>query len=168
MPGVYGVVVTDIAAELPGVVPGGVFTQAMRPSIETVTSWIADADSFANSVVEDALARISAAGALDASPGTTDRLTQLAKRYIIADVVTRVLRSIYAGKATAADLTALLASYGGASVLEQIAAEIEQALASVQTVTEPRTVAVPYTIAPRDLIVDEIDLDPHSVYRRRF
>src|SRR3954464_7835410 len=114
---IYGVTVTDIAAELPGVVPGGSFTQVTRPSLETVTSWITDADTFIDSVIRDALARIDVAGALEDAPGTTDRFTALAKRYVVSDVVARVLRASYAGKATAADLTALLAMYGGASVL---------------------------------------------------
>jgi hypothetical protein len=165
---IYGVAVTDIAAELPGVVPGGVFTQATKPSQATVTLWIADADTFVDSVIRDALARIDAAGALEDAPGTTDRLTALAKRYIVNDVVARVLRATYAGKATSADLTALLASYGGASVLTQIEAEVTQAIENVITPPSVPEVAVPYTTPPRELIVTDTDLDPNSGFRGRW
>jgi hypothetical protein len=167
MAGIYGVTAADVEAELPGLVPVG-FTQATKPSLDTVTLWIADADTFIDSVIRDALARIDAAGALDAAPGTTDRFTQFAKRYIVADVVARVLRATYAGKANAADLTALLASYGGASVLAQIEAEVTQAIENIITPPSVPEVAVPYTTAPRSLIVDDTDLDPNSGFRGRW
>jgi hypothetical protein len=163
MANAYGVSAADIAAELPSLFSVG-FTQATKPTAATVEAWITDADTFIDTVVAAVTAVV---------PEYTETASRLAKRYILDEVVVRVYRAVYAGKAAPADIAALVKDLGGATILKQIqelpalAASLTAAATEALEASQP-AVAVPYITAPRDLLIDDTDLDPHSGFRGRF
>lgn len=160
MADVYGVTPEDVSAEMPGLFPVG-FTQAgPKPLRATVIGWITEADAFIDSQVTQVTA---------INPDLADAASRLARRYIIADVVARVYRAVYAGSASPADIAALVASTGGAMLLTQLQAlatsEITAQLAALEeaTLAGPRLAASmggpSASIPARDLVIDDADLD---------
>lgn len=89
MPDVYGVVPADVAAELPGLFPGG-FAVSTVPTLGQVASFIAVADLKLSLVIQNA------AGI---APASDDRAVPLAKRTIIERVKAQVIRIVYTGNA---------------------------------------------------------------------
>lgn len=87
MPSIYGVTPADIAAELPGLFPGG-FSAATKPSAATVQLWIDAADATAQLHVQQTSGDPAAASATAAA---------IAKRYIIDWTKANVLRAVYTG-----------------------------------------------------------------------
>lgn len=159
MAGVYGVEPADVAAELPGLFPVG-FTQVTPVKLAQVTTWINDADTYIDTVVSDVVTQ---------APGLADTASQLAKRYIIDEVILRVYRANYAGKVSPAVLVDLTEGLGGAGILERLQVLLTAALAveASAALLESR-VLVSYEEAPRSLVVDTTDLDPDSGYRGRW
>lgn len=159
--GVYGVSAVDIAAELPGLFPNG-FTQVTKPSMSIVEGWIADADAYIDSVISS-LVTTTPPTLVDQVLGAA---TRLAKRYVIGDVVARIYRAIYAGKASPADIANLSTEAGGKTVLDQITSLTTQIIIANEQAQEvagqlESRVRVSPSAAPRDLLIDDIDLDPH-------
>lgn len=83
----YGVTPADVAAELPGLFPGG-FTVATKPTLAQVTSMITTADTVVGLRVLDITGT---------NPAAEDKAAVLAKRYIIDWVKAQVLRIVYTG-----------------------------------------------------------------------
>lgn len=154
MADVYGIQPEDVSAEMPGLFSVG-FTQATRPTLATVTSWITDADAFVDTVVTLVTT---------VNPDLADAASRLARRYIISDVKARVLEA--SANLSATDIAALRQSNPASTLLTQLEAlatsEIAAQLQALQEaeLAGPR-VAVSPTTAPRDLLIDDIDLDPH-------
>lgn len=88
MADVYGVTPADIAAELPGMYPGG-FTANTKPTLATVTTLISEADTIAQLRIQKVTGEAAADPAAKSAP--------LARRYIKASVKAEVVRIAYAG-----------------------------------------------------------------------
>lgn len=157
MADIYGVTPEDVAAEMPVLFKTGTFTAADRPNRDTVIGWISDADTFIDLVVIDVTG---------VAPQVADKAARLAKRYIIANVKDRVIEAVSIGsRMTVSDLTLLRQNSSAKELLQAIRDLGEQAVGTGDAA--PR-VAVPYTTAPRDLLIDTTDLDPNSGLRGRF
>lgn len=151
----YGVVPADIAAELPGLFPGG-FTVSTKPTSAQVKALITTADTIVTLQVQDVTG---------GAPASTDRAADLAKRYIIDWVKAQIIRIVYAGNDAAA--VAAAASPYDASIkaigvaLEQLGAQ------SIGTGAAAARVSVPYTTPQRDLLVTDEQLDNDESFRER-
>jgi predicted aspartyl protease len=84
----YTVSPADVAAELPGLYPGG-FSATSVPTTAQVQALIDTADLIVTLQIKDSVG-------LD--PSNTDRAAPIAKRFIIETVKAQVLRIIYVGK----------------------------------------------------------------------
>ena len=148
----YGVLPIDIAAELPFVFKTGDVTQADIPNRARVTEWISRADARAYLVAENII---------NAAPSLTDKAVPMAKEFIVQYVKAKVLAAIYAGNDPAAYATIVASAYGDAKnalqTLIDLGTQIEGAGGS-----SPRLAISLATVATsRDLLVEDIDLDPH-------
>lgn len=160
MPDVYGVTPDDVAAELPGLFPGG-FGAGTKPTAAQVTSLITTADTIVGLRILDAT---GTAGQ------STDKASVLAERYIIEWVKGQVLRIVYTG----ADPVALSAAVDpyvklAVSILESIDIMAEQAVGTGEAaprVLVSGTATVP--VVSRDMVIDDVDLDAGSGRRSRF
>jgi hypothetical protein len=83
----YGVTVTDVAEELPGLFPVG-FSPATAPSAAQVASFISTGDTLVTLRVKDATGGV---------PSASDAAAPLAKRYVINWVLAQVVKIVYAG-----------------------------------------------------------------------
>lgn len=150
----YDVVPADIAAELPGLFPGG-FGASTVPSHSQVASMITVADLQVSIAVENASGL---------APEVSDRLAPLAIQVIKQRVVARVLRIVYAGNAPA-EINAAAKPYDddADAALEAITSLETQATGAGET---SNRVGVPSGLPNRDLIVDDDDLDIDASSRR--
>lgn len=144
----YGVTPADIAAELPGLFPGG-FTAGTVPTLAQVTSLISDADLRVTIAVQNA------SGAV---PAATDRLARLAKRAIVERVKGQVIRIVYTGNAPA-DVAAAAKPY------EDLAKDYLASLTDLETQAAgvgdpPNRMITSSTIPERDLLLDDAVLGP--------
>lgn len=152
----YGVTPADIAAELPGIFPGG-FTVSTKPTLAQVTSMITAADLMVTVAVQNA------SGSL---PNTADRLAPLAKRVIIEQVKGQVVRVVYAGNAPA-DVASAAAPY------ETLAKTMLTSITDLQTqavgVGDPPNRVVSSSIVPtRELLVADTDLGRRGYERGQY
>jgi hypothetical protein len=145
----YGVTPADVAAELPGLFPGG-FTVNTVPTLAQVTTWISVADLTVTIAVQDVAAALPAAG---------DRIAPLAKRVIIETVKAQVLRVVYAALSPQ-DIAAGAKPYQdlAAGTMAAIAALGAQAAGAGDPVNKVRA-STPGDLT-RDLIVQDVDLNP--------
>lgn len=152
----YGVVATDVSAELPGLFTGG-FTQATKPSLAEVTRWITTADVAIGLVVKDVTGT---------TPLVSDKAAVLAKEYVIAWVKAKVMAAVYAGKVDPTAMAGILQSAYGAAKDIRLSL-IEMGTQAAGTGEASPRLAVPYTTPQRCLIVEDSDLDPASNRRGR-
>lgn len=165
MAGVYGVEPTDIEAEVPGLFPSG-FTQSTKPTLATVTSWITDADAYVDAVVSDASSRVQQAATdsdVEDVPDIIARLSPLARRYVIADVLARLYRAVYAGKASPADIAAMLGDLSGTALLTQMETLVQQAIDIIVKPPVGPVIGISATIPTRSLLITDDDLDAGPV-----
>jgi hypothetical protein len=152
----YGVTPADVAAELPGIFPGG-FSASTTPTAAQVAAFIATADLVISIAVQDV------AGV---APQASDRAALLARQFIIEAVKARVIRIVYAGN----DPERVAAA---ARPYMDNATEIRTAIEALRTqaagIGEPAAkVQVPYTTDPRALVLGSDQLDPTYRDARRF
>ena len=152
----YGVAPADIAAELPGLFPGG-FGVSTVPTAAQVVSFISAVDLAVTIAIENA------AGAV---PSAADRLAPLAKRVIIDRVKGQVMRIVYAGLAPA-DINAGAQPYEDAArlALESITSLTTQATGIGDP---PNRVISSNTTPSRALLVEDRDLDQRLFVRGAF
>lgn len=153
----YGVTPADVAAELPGIFPGG-FSATTLPSDTLVASFIAAADLAVTLKLKDITGAV---------PADTDAAAPIAKRYIIEAAKASVLRVAYAGRdpvqiATAVSPYDLLAKTALDSLLLLDAQAVGTGDAAPRIVTSLGASSFP----SRDLLITDDDLDPSS--RGRF
>jgi hypothetical protein len=145
----YTVSPADVAAELPGLYPGG-FSATSVPATAQVQSLIDAADTFITLTIRDNVG---------SNPANTDAAAVIAKRYIIETVKAQVLRIIYAGK----DVTGLTAPYD--LVAKSYLDSINLMGAQIIGTGQPSPLIVGH-MTSRDLLVESWDLDPDT--RGRF
>lgn len=151
----YGVTAADIAAELPGIFPGG-FSASTKPSDTLVESWISDADVVVGLKVQD----------IAGQPGaSTDKAAVLAKRWIKETVKGQAVRAAYAGNDP-------LAVKAAAEPYENSAAFTWDAIIALDsqiigTGEAASRVGVPYTSTQRELLVTDAQLDDDAGFRER-
>lgn len=146
MPDTYGVTAADIAAELPGLFPGG-FTTTTKPTLAQVTSYITAADLWVSLSIQNASGSV---------PAASDRLAPLAKRVIVERVKGQVIRDVYTGN----DIERVNAA---AAPFERAARESLKAITDLQTQATgvgdpPNRVVSSSTTPTRDLMVLDEDL----------
>jgi hypothetical protein len=151
----YGVTPADIAAELPGLFPGG-FTVVTVPSLSAVASYIATADTIITLQVIDATGGI---------PALTDRAAPLARQFIIEWVKGKVIRTVYTGNDPSM-LTQAIAPYVQMTAELATAIELMGSQATGTGDAAPRT-SVAYVVPDRELIVQDDTLGYSSSYGRR-
>jgi hypothetical protein len=144
----YGVTPADIAAELPGLFPGG-FSVSTVPTLAQVTSFITVADLRVTIAIQNA------SGAL---PAASDRLAPLAKRAIIERVKGQIIRIVYTGNAPA-DVESAARPY------EDLAKDALAALTDLETQAAgagdpPNRMVTSSTVPSRDLLIDDDVLGP--------
>lgn len=155
MADVYGVTPANIAAELPGLFPGG-FTAGTIPAVAQVIGWITAADTIISMQVQDITGAV---------PAAADKAAVLAKRYIIEWVKAQVIRAAFVGndplsvKAAADPYDIVAIAY-----LEGLVALGAQAAGSGEAASR---VVVPYTIPQRDLLITDAQLDADASFRSR-
>lgn len=155
MPDIYGVTPADIAAELPGLFPGG-FTVNTKPTLAQVTALITTADTIISMRVEDITGAV---------PAAADKAAVLAKRYIVEWVKAQVVRIVYAGNDPAQVRQAAEAyEVNATSTSEALVALGAQAAGTGEASSR---VAVPYTTPQRELIIRDEQLDDDDAYRER-
>jgi hypothetical protein len=153
----YGVLPADIAAELPGIFPGG-FTATTLPSDTLVASFIAAADLAVTLKLKDQTGT---------TPLDTDTAAPLAERYVIESAKAQALRVAYAGR-NPADVDVVVRPYDllAKTALDALLLLDAQAVgtgeASPRVVTSLGASGLP----TRDLLITDVDLDPSS--RGRF
>lgn len=151
----YGVTPADVAAELPGLFPGG-FSVSTTPTLAQVTSAISVADTIITLHVQNAAGQ---------APSIADRASPVAVRFIIDWVKAQVIRVVYAGN-DPAQVAAAAKPYA------DLAQEAKDAITALGSQAEgegdpsPR-IQVPYTTAQRGLVVGDADLDPCTPFRER-
>jgi hypothetical protein len=156
MPGVYGVTAAEIAAELPGIFPGG-FSASTTPTAAQVDSMITTADTVISLAVR---------GSAGTTPALTDAAAGIAKRYVIESVKAQIIRIVYAGNDPERVRSA---AQPYADSAKELKAAIESMGAqAVGTGAPEAVVQVPYTTAQRDLVIGTDDLDPTNGQGRRF
>lgn len=153
----YGVLPADIAAELPGIFPGG-FSATTLPSDTLVANFIAGADLAVTLKLRDTTGT---------TPLVTDAAAPLAKRYIIEIVKAQVLRVAYAGRDpiqvdTVVKPYELLAK----TSLDMLATLDAQAVGTGDASSRVMTSLGASGLPSRDLLITDADLDPSS--RGRF
>lgn len=85
----YGVTAMEVASQVPSLFPAG-FSSATKPAVSVVNSWISAADTIVTLAIR---------AATGTAPGTTDASAPLAKQYVYAWVLGRVMAAVYAGNA---------------------------------------------------------------------
>jgi hypothetical protein len=150
----YTVVPADVAAELPGLFPGG-FSATTRPTDAQVQGFIDTADTIVTLRVRDNVGT---------DPANTDRAAPIARRYILNYVLAIVTRIVYAGN-DAVQVNAMAAAYDVAAktLLDSITALGEQAIGTGTAAPE-----VLGNMTTRSLMLCDADLDPRSGLRGRW
>lgn len=143
----YGVTAADIAAELPGIFPGG-FDANTRPTSAQVTGWIS---------VEDLRVVIAVEREAGALPATSDRVAPLAKRIIIERVKAQVMRTVFAGNSPA---EIAQASKPFDEIATATLADLRELGAQAAGVGTPTNLVTVSETPDRDLIVQDSDLNP--------
>lgn len=155
MPGVYDVSAADIAAELPGLFPGG-FSASTKPSDTAVESLIVTADTIIQLKVQDVTGVV---------PANTDKAAVLAREFVKNWVIAHVMRIVYAGNDPVAVRQAAEAYTANAIAIDAtIVALGAQAAGSGEAASR---VEVPYTTPQRGLLVTSEQLDSDEGYRER-
>lgn len=157
MANTYGVTPADIAAELPGIFPGG-FSATTLPNDALVASFIAAADLAVTLKLKDITGSV---------PAATDAAAPLAKRYVIESAKAAVLRVAYAGRdplqiATVVSPYDLLAK----TALDSLLLLDSQAVGTGEAASRVMTSLGASGLPTRDLMITDCDLDPSS--RGRF
>jgi hypothetical protein len=151
----YGVTVTEVAEELPGLFPVG-FSPATAPSAAQVASFISTGDTLVTLRVKDATGGV---------PSASDAAAPLAKRYVINWVLAQVVKIVYAGNDPARVAEAAKAY---TDVATELGAAIdllgEQAIGAGDSA--PRVFAGP-SLPERDLMITNADLDGDPTFRAR-
>jgi hypothetical protein len=155
----YGVTPADVAAELPGLFPGG-FTATSVPSDTQVVALIAAADAAVTLRITDAVGN---------APALSDKAAGLAKRYIIDWVKAQVLRIVYAGR-DPFQVSAAAKPYDdlAASMLVSIDVLGSQATGTGESSPRVTTSLGTSTLPTRELLITDEDLDMDSGARSRF
>lgn len=159
MPNTYDVSPAAVAAELPGLFPGG-FTTTSMPTTEQVQGMIDAADTFVTLRITDVVG---------ASPAASDKAASLAKRYIIELTKAQVLRVVYAGR-DPFQVNAVVGSYEIAAkgYLESIDLLGSQLVGTGEASSRVLTSMGSSTLPVRDLMITDSDLDPNSGLRGRY
>lgn len=152
---VYGVTAADVAAELPGLFPGG-FSASTKPNDAQVESWITTADTIVSMRVQDITGAV---------PASTDKAAVLAKRYIIEYTKGQVVRAAYAGNDP-------LQVKAAAEPYEENAADLldhlqELGAQAAGTGEAASRVIASHTTPQRELLVTTEQLDNDEGYRER-
>ena len=154
----YGVVHADVAAELPGIFPGG-FTVGTKPTAAAVTSLITTAD---------ALITLKVIDVTGTTPDDTDRAAVLAKRYIIDWVKAQVVRIVYAGN-DPEDVARAAAAYdANVTLILEAFTQLGEQAAGDGLAASSRVVAADNSTDPREFLLTDDDLDGGSSRTRRF
>lgn len=151
----YGVTPADIAAELPGLFPGG-FSASTKPSDTLVESWISDADIVVQLKVQDITGTV---------PAVTDKAAVLAKRWIKETVKAQAVRAALVGNDPLAVKAAAEPYESSAKFLWT--ALIDMGAQLVGTGEASSRVQVAYTTPQRALVVTDTQLDGDTGYRER-
>lgn len=151
----YGVQPAAIAAELPGLFPGG-FGAGTVPTDTQVAAQITTADTMIALYVRDATGQ---------APSADDAAAVLAVRFIVVWVVAQVLRTVYAGN-DPEKVTAATSSYvsDAAAIKAAITAMGAQAVGD----GEPAPRVLASTDVTRRLVLDDDDLSGGRCRDRKF
>jgi hypothetical protein len=144
----YLVTPADVAAELPGLFPGG-FTATSLPSDVQVAALIAAADATVTMRITDDVG---------SSPATSDKAAGFAKRYIIDWVKAQVIRIVYAGR-DPFQIDAAASPYDRLSAQTLLVIDALGAQA-VGTGEASSRVLTSSTTPSRDLLLTDDDFDP--------
>lgn len=155
----YLVTPATIAAELPGLFPGG-FTATSRPSVTQVESFISTADTMVTLKVEDLVGEM---------PTLTDRAAPIAVRYVIEWTKAAVIRVVYAGRDPAV-INAAAGPYDALvkSLSDMLVVLGEQAIGTGESSPRVMTSTDETGLPHRDLVITDVDLDPSSGRRGRW
>jgi hypothetical protein len=140
----YLVAPADIAAELPGLFPGG-FTATSTPTSALVQGLINTADTIVTLEIRDSTGQV---------PAPTDAAAPLAIRYIVETVKAAVLRIIYAGR----DPNYLAGTIGPYDVLAKTAFDAIALLGSQAIGTGEAAALIVGHMTTRPLLIDSWDL----------
>jgi hypothetical protein len=149
----YGVTPADVAAELPGIFPGG-FTATTLPSDALVADFIAAADLAVTLKLKD-----TTGGA----PAATDAAAKLAKRYVIESAKAQVLRVAYAGAIppTSTSRWRRTSCSRRRSSMRSHCSD-SQAIGTGDAAPRVTTSLGASGLPTRDLLITDCDLDPSS------
>lgn len=155
MPETYGVVPADIAAELPGLYPGG-FAATTKPTDSQVETWITTADAVVTMKVQDVTGAV---------PSIDDKAAVVAKRHIVEWVKGQVVRAAYVGNDP-------LSVKAAAEPYEKAAKDMLDALDALGsqatgTGAAASRVLLPTSAPDRDLLINSADIDGDDGYRER-
>jgi hypothetical protein len=142
----YDVAPADVAAELPGLYPGG-FTATSIPTSAQVQGFIDNADTIVTLAVLDSTGQ---------PPSNTDRAATLAKRYIIETVKAMVIRTIYVGR----DPAYIAAVAGPYDVMAKANMDAIALMGAQAVGTGEASPLIVGHITSRDLVLESWDLDP--------
>lgn len=160
MANVYDVTPADVAAELPGLFPGG-FTATSGPTEPQVQAMIDAADAIVTLAITDYVGTV---------PALTDKAAVLSKRYIIEYAKALVIRTIYAGKVDPFAISQAAGPYetNAMNILKALELLGSQAVGTGEA--SPRVVSSmgASSLPTRDLLVETVDLDPNSGLRGRY
>lgn len=155
MPDTYGVVAADVAAELPGIYPGG-FVANTKPTLAQVTSAITTADTIIALHVQNVVGQ---------PPQVTDVSAPIAKRFIIEWVKAQVIRIAYAGQDP-------LQVAAAAKPYADLAQEMRDAITAMGSQAEGTTgessPRIQVSTECRPSVVTDRDLDPCFQWHPRF
>jgi hypothetical protein len=141
----YNVAPADIAAELPGLFPGG-FSATTTPTDAQVQGFIDMADTIVTLRITDTTGQ---------APALSDRAAPLAKRFIIETAKGIVVRLVYAGR----DPNFIAASAGPYDVMAKTAIDAIGLLGSQAIGTGEAAPMVSGHMTSRPLIIESWDLD---------
>lgn len=141
----YDIAPADVAAELPGLFPGG-FTATSTPTDAKVQELIDEADTIVTLRITDDVGQ---------SPALSDKAAAIAKRFIVNYVKAEVIRLIYIGR-DPAYVTSIAQPFidSAARLLEYIDALGTQAIGTGES-----SPAVTGHMTARPLVVESWDLD---------
>jgi hypothetical protein len=143
---IYGVTPEQVAAELPGLFPQG-FDVGTLPTAAQVLSYIETADALISMNVQDVTG---------VAPQLADKAALLAKEYIIARAVARVLAVVYAGRIGAGDVSPAAGYFAASEELRKGILALGEQAVGLGTVGPAIGVSMP---ADRELLICNADLD---------
>jgi hypothetical protein len=150
----YTVAPADVAAELPGIFPGG-FSSITKPTDAQVQGFIDTADTIVTLRIRDNVGT---------DPANTDRAAPIARRFILNYVLGIVTRIVYAGN-DPVQVNAAASAYetAGKMLLDAIDVLGEQVIGVGDAAPQ-----VLGNITTRSLLICDTDLDPRSGRRGIF